>query len=179
MSFGSATSEEVGNFLFVIFSQFDLILNGVEDLEVPLHVFVNIEIACNITAAVAVVWRRPNCHKTLLTEPVLEAVHHKLVSTSNQFKTVYMVKLGSNLATEEPASSAHTWLPSFNVGRVGPHQITEGTIMWRLASSFKKADLVESLNIRGETSMEAKNFTFNDCTEAQVIKDLHAVLPSI
>ena len=39
------------------------VLRGVEDLEVPLQVFVDVQDGGNITAAVAVVWSRPDCNQ--------------------------------------------------------------------------------------------------------------------
>lgn len=51
--------------------------------------------------------------------------------------------------------------------------------MWWLASSFKKSDLVERLNVWGKTAVYTHNFTLNDGDQTEMIENFHAVLPGI
>ena len=51
--------------------------------------------------------------------------------------------------------------------------------MWRFLSSFKQSDLIEGLDVRRETTVNAENFSFYDSTKTEVIKDVHTVLPSV
>ena len=82
------------------------ILGGVEDLEVPLQVLVDVEDRGHIATAVAVVWGRPDRHQVAVLEPVLEAIHHELMGASHQFEVVDVIELSGNLGSEEPASAS-------------------------------------------------------------------------
>ena len=46
-------------------------------------------------------------------------------------------------------------------------------------ASFKESDLVKSLDIWGQTGMNAENSAFNDSGDAEVIKNFSAVLPGV
>lgn len=64
----------------------------VENEEVVIHVLVDLHDACLIRASVTVVWRRKDCYYVLIVRPV-EPVHHKLMSTGDQFQVVHVIKL--------------------------------------------------------------------------------------
>ena len=51
--------------------------------------------------------------------------------------------------------------------------------MWGFHSSFEKSDLVKSLNIGREATVDTKDLAFDDGTEAEVVEDFHAVLPRV
>jgi len=48
-----------------------------------------------------------------------------------------------------------------------------------LHSSIYQSDLINSLDIWGKASMDTENFTFDDSSNTEVIKDLSAVFPGI
>ena len=60
--------------------------------DLPLQGRVEAEDGCHVAAAVAVVRGRPYCHQCLILEPVLETVHDKLVSTSNELQIIDMIE---------------------------------------------------------------------------------------
>ena len=71
-----------------------------EDLELPLQLVSNIEIRGNITAAVAIVRSRPHGNQVWVFEPVLEAIHHELMSTGDKFKSIDVAEFASYTGTE-------------------------------------------------------------------------------
>ena len=174
------SSEEVRHVLLEVFGFSGLALDSVEYLEVALHILAHLQNGGNITAAVAVIGGGPDSDQRLLFEPVLEAVHDELMGTGHQFKSINVIEFSSNFAAEKPAGTAHAHLPSvLGVGGIGPHQIAEGTIMRGFHSSFEESNLIEGLDIRGKTAVNAHNFALNDGCQHQVIKNLHAVFPGI
>ena len=48
-----------------------------------------------------------------------------------------------------------------------------------LHSSFEKTDLVEGLDIGGETSMDTENFTLDDGADAKIVEHFGAILPGV
>ena len=115
---------------------------GVEDFEVALHVFANVQDRGNVTATVAVVWCRPHRHEIGVLEPVFKAIHHKLMSPGHKLEVVDMVEFGSNLGTEEPAGTTWGDSPGVYVFGIGPHEVGEGTLVRNFHSSINEADLV-------------------------------------
>ena len=76
-----------------------------EDLEVALHVVVDVEDGGDVTATVAVVGRRPNRHEVRVFEPVLEAVHDELMGSGDELEVVDVIVLGGHLGAEKPAGA--------------------------------------------------------------------------
>ena len=120
---------------------------GVENLKGALHALTDVEQGSNVAASIAVVRSGPNSHKVGVLEPVFESVHDKLMGTSNQIEVINVVEFGSDLGSEKPSSASRRECPGVNLLRVGPHQVTEGTFVRDLHSSFEEADLVECLDI--------------------------------
>jgi hypothetical protein len=46
-------------------------------------------------------------------------------------------------------------------------------------SSFDESDLVNSLNIWGETTVDAEDLSFDNSADAQVVKNFSAILPGV
>jgi len=51
--------------------------------------------------------------------------------------------------------------------------------MRNLHSSVNKSDLIDGLDFRGKTTMDAEDFTFDNSTNAKVIENLCAVFPRV
>jgi len=150
---------------------------GVEDLEGTLHALADVEQGSHVTASVAVVRGGPDSHEVGVLEPVFESVHDELMSASNQVEVVDVVEFRSDLGAEEPSSTSRGECPGVNLLRIRPHQVAERSFMWNLHSSFKEADLIESLDIGRKTTVDAKDFTLHNGANTQVVKNFAAVLP--
>jgi hypothetical protein len=49
----------------------------------------------------------------------------------------------------------------------------------QLHPAFKQTDLVEGLDIWGETGMDTEDLAFNDSSDAEVVEDISAILPRV
>ena len=88
-----------------------------------LHVFVDVQDGGDVSALVEIVRSRPNRDEALVFEPILEAIHNKLVGARHEFQAVDMVELRSDSAAEDPACTSGGHGPRLNVVWVRPHQI--------------------------------------------------------
>lgn len=80
------------------------IVHRKEDLELALEVLVDFEDGGDVTASVAVVGCRPDRDQAL-AEPVLEAVHNKLMRTCDELEVVDVIELVGDTGAEEPAGT--------------------------------------------------------------------------
>lgn len=101
------------------------------------------------------------------------------MSSANQAEIIDSVELLGDLGSEEPSSASGTHGPSLDVLRVGPHEIAEGSLVGDLLASLDSSDLVDCLNIRGETSMDTEHLTLDEGGNAEVVEHLSAVLPRV
>lgn len=150
-----------------------------ENVESLVELLVDVQDGSDVTASVAVVGGRPDCDEVLVLEPVLEAVHHQLMRSGNQSDIVDVIEFSGNFRAEQPSSSSWGHCPGFDVFRVGPHEIAEWTLMRDLHSSIDESDLVDGLDFRGETTVDAEDFAFDHGTNAEVVEDFGAVLPRV
>ena len=150
-----------------------------EDLEVAFQLIVDVQDGSDVTATVAVVRGGPNRDEVRVLEPVLEAVHDKLMGASHEVQVVEVVELSRHLGAEEPAGTTGRNSPGVDVLGVGPHEIAEGTLVRHLHAAVNEADLVEGLDLGRQTTVDAEDLALNDSTDTKVIEDLGAVLPGV
>jgi hypothetical protein len=150
-----------------------------EDVEGSIQLVIHVQDRGNVAASIAVVRSRPNSDEVLVSEPVLESVHHKLMGSGDQGNVVDVIELGGHLGSEEPSSASWGHSPSFNIFWVGPHEIAEWTLVRDLHSSVDESDLVNGFDLRGKSSMDAENFSLHNGADAEIIENLGAVLPRV
>lgn len=92
-----------------------------EDVECSFQLIIHIQNGSHISASVAVVGGRPNGNQVLVSEPVLEAVHNKLMGPGDQGNVIDVVELGGDLGAKEPSGASWGHSPGFNVLRIRPH----------------------------------------------------------
>lgn len=171
-------SQEVGDYVPVRDHSGGL-AHSVENVEAALQVFVDIQVGGDIATAVAVVGSRPHRDQVLILEPVLEAIHHQLVSAGDQVEVIDVVELQRHLPSEQPAGATRRHGPGLEVFGVCPHQITERAFMGDFHASVDKSNLVKSLNIRRKATMDTKNLSLNDGADSQIVENLSAILPRV
>jgi len=142
----SSTSDEVGHGC-ALWNHLSRIGNSVEDFEVSVQLGVKFQNACHVTAAIAVVWRRPNSNQILAWEHVLVALLYQLVSTADQLQAVHSTELIRHFRSEKPTSTARTDLPCFNVLRIRPHQVAEGAFVGNFLIPRDGSNLVKGPNV--------------------------------
>jgi len=151
----------------------------VEDLEVVLDLLVDKHDRSDISAAVAIIGGRPDRDQVRVLEPEFEAVHHKLMGTSDQAQAVNVIELGGDFRAEQPSSSSRADRPGVDVIRVGPHQVAVGAFMRDLLSPLDETDLVKGLDIGGKTTVNAEDLAFYNGSNSEEIEHFGAVLPGV
>ena len=101
------------------------------------------------------------------------------MSSGHKFELVDVVEFGCNLRAEEPSGTTWGDSPGVNVLGVRPHEVGEGTFVGNLHSAVDEADLIKSLDLWGETTVDAEDFTFDDGADAEVIEHFSAVFPGV
>jgi hypothetical protein len=132
-----------------------------------------------ITTSVAIVGGGPNCNEVRVLEPELETIHDKLMGSGNQIQAVDVVELWGYFRTEKPSSTSWGDCPGVNIIGVGPHEVAISSFMRDFVASVDQTNLIQGLNIGGKSSMDAENFSFNNCTSAEEIENLSAELPRV
>jgi hypothetical protein len=76
---------------------------------------------------------------------------------SDQTQPVVVVELVHDLGAEEPAHSTMVLRPSFDFLGVRPHEIAEGSLGGYFLEPIDFSDLIEGVDIGGESSMNAED----------------------
>lgn len=134
--------------------------DGREDGKLWIEIFSDIHNGGHITAAIAVIGRRPDGNNRLLLEMILHGVRirftfmsrtvlsylitliDKLMSTSNKFKSINLVKLGCYFVSKQPSSPTRRNGPGFHIFRITPDQVTKRTLVRNLLGAGDDADLI-------------------------------------
>jgi len=99
------------------------------------------------------------------------------MGTCDQIDIVDVIEFGSDLGSKEPASASRRHGPGLNVLWVGPHQVAEGALVGDLHASVDESDLVDGLDLRGESSMDAEHLALDNGSNSEIIEDFGAVFP--
>lgn len=171
------SSQEVRNKGLVGDGSRSLVSQGIESLEGVLKFLVDVEDGGDVTASVAVVWCRPDSDKVLVLEPELVTIHDELMGTGDQVDVVDVVEFGSNLGSEEPSGTSWRHGPGLDVLWVGPHEVAEWALMRDLHASVDESNLVDGLDLGGESTMDTEYLTLDDGTDTEIVEDFCAVFP--
>jgi hypothetical protein len=112
-----------------------------------------------------------------LARTYLVALIDQLMSTSDELQAIDVIELGGNLVTKEPASTTGRNSPCLDILRITPDQVAESTFMRNLLGTSNDADLINSADLRAQTTVNAENFTINNGGEDKEIENLAAGLP--
>lgn len=101
------------------------------------------------------------------------------MGSGDQLNTVDMTEVVSDFWAKYPSCSSGVDSPVFNVLRVGPHEVAEGAFVWDFDLPVDGSDLVNSLDLGAEASVDTEGFSVNNGSNWQVVKDFCAVFPWI
>jgi len=149
-----------------------------KNLEILLQILVKSKNSSYVTTSVAIVRSRPNSYQ-LFVEHEFVPVMNKLVSARDDFQIIDCDELFCHATSEQPSSSSRGYLPSFDILRIRPHQIAEVSLVRYFLVPVDGSDLVQSTNVRGQTTMDAKNATVNERGNSKQVEYLGAVFPSV
>jgi hypothetical protein len=142
-----------------------------------LHGICNFQKGSDVGASVAVVRSRPDSDQVLFLEVELVSFLDKLMGSGDQVNAVNLTELRGNSVTEKPSGSSWRHGPGFNFFWVRPHEIREWTIVRHFLLSVNVSDLVESLDVWRESSVNAQDLSFNTSSKAHVVEHISAVFP--
>ena len=116
--------------------------------EFALQIVIKLHDGGNITTTVTIVRGGPHGHEILLGEVELISLLHELVSTADQREVVNVVEFISDEVSEKPAGTAWRDRPCLTVIWVGPHQVTELTLVRDFLPAIDRPDLVTGADFR-------------------------------
>lgn len=164
-----------------------------EDIELGVQILTNIHDRGDVTAAVAVIWCRPNRDNRLLWEVVLSrefsnrlgavfllgatylvALIDQLMGTRNELQAIDMIEFACDFVSEKPAGTARRNGPGVYIFRITPYQITESTFVGDLLGSGYYADLINRSDLGTQSTVNAEDLAVNNSSKNQKIEDLAA-----
>lgn len=157
---------------------FSLFWRRIKLQESPVHELVDLQNGCFVSAPVAIVWSREHRHDILLVAPV-EAVHDQLVCTADKFQAIRLVKLFANILAERVASASGRNSPAHAIIGVRPEEITYGPLVWNLLDTIQLLYLVEGINTRWQSAVEAEDLVAHDSGEGKIVEELRKTAPNI
>ena len=128
----------------------------IEHEELVVHLFIDLHYASLISATVAVVRCGENCNNGFFVIPI-EAVHHQLMSSGNQFQVVSMIEVLRYVLSKCEPGSSRRYSPAVPVVRIRPKQIAHWSFVRHLDLPVNCPDLVECIQIGREASMQAED----------------------
>ncbi len=69
--------------------------------------------------------------------------------------------------------------PSTAIIGIRPEEITHGTFMGNLLKTIKGADMIECINRRRETTMQAEDLRFNEGGKGKIVEQVSEELPYV
>jgi hypothetical protein len=148
-----------------------------ENVESFIKLLIDVQDGSNVTASVAVVRSRPDGNEVLVFEPVLEAIHDKLMRSCDQGNVIDVIEFSCHFRAKQPTSSSRRHGPGLDVLWVRPHEIAEWTLMRNFHSSINESDLVNGFDFRRETTVNAEDLALNDSSDTEIVEYFSAVLP--
>jgi len=126
----------------------EIALYLIKSHEFALQIVIKLHDGGNITTTVTIVRGGPHGHEILLGEVELISLLHELVSTADQREVVNVVEFISDEVSEKPAGTAWRDRPCLTVIWVGPHQVTELTLVRDFLPAIDRPDLVTGADFR-------------------------------
>mmetsp|Transcript_21021 Transcript_21021/g.45841 ORF Transcript_21021/g.45841 Transcript_21021/m.45841 type:complete len:313 (+) Transcript_21021:273-1211(+) len=150
----------------------------IENVE-PLRVLVlHLANAGNVPAAVAVIGCAPDRYQ-LVVEHGLVSLHDQLVRPGNEIEAVSVVEFGHNVRAKEVAGPPGGNPPAVDFFRIAPHEIADGSLVGDLLPRIQVAYLIERVDAGGQSGVHREYAVVDDRAQAEVVKDLRAVLPDV
>lgn len=148
------------------------------NLQVEFHELVDGHNSSLVTASVAVVRRTEHSHDITVMSPVV-TLHDKLMSTGDPGQVIRVIELFWNILTEAVSSTSGWDTPAASIIGVRPEQVAHGTFLGHLLNSIELSDLIEGVDARWKTSVQAENLILDHCGQWQVVKELCEDFPYV
>lgn len=97
----------------------------------------------------------------------------------DQSQAVIVIERFRNILSERVARTTRRDTPATSVIRITPEQITHGPFVRDFLDPVESANVVEGVNRRTETAVEAEDLILNQGSKGEVIKEVREILPDI
>ncbi len=131
-----------------------------------------------ITTSVAVVGCTENGHHIPVLAPIV-TLHDELMRSCHQCQTIVVIERLADVLTKGISRTSRTDTPSTPIIRITPQQVTHRPFMWHLLNPVQTPDIVQRIDTRTQSSVEAKDLVVNQGCERQVVKEIGKVFPHV
>lgn len=121
---------------------------------------------------------RENRHYITVLGPVV-TFHDQLMSSCNQGQAVVMVESLRDILPECVPRTTRGDTPAASVVRIRPQEITHGTLVGNFLDAVQSPDVVQSVDTRRQSTVEAENLVVDQSSEGQVVKQISEVFPDV
>lgn len=147
-------------------------------LQSVLQMLINLHDCGLVTASIAVIRRAENGHHIPILAPIV-TLHDKLMRSCYQSQAVVVIESFTDILTKGVPSTSGTDTPSTPIIRITPEQITHRSLMGDFLNAVQTPDVVQGIDTRAQSSMEAKDLVVNQGGKGQVVEKIGKVLPHI
>jgi hypothetical protein len=84
-----------------------------------------------------------------------------------------------DVLTESISGTSGTYTPSASVIGITPEQIAHGTFVRHFLDSVERSNVVESVNARWKTTVQAEDLIVDQCSQGKVVEEVGEIFPNI
>lgn len=151
---------------------------GVKGQEGILEVLINLHNCGLVPTSVTIVGGGEDGDDILLMDPGV-TIDDQLMRSRNQCEAVVVVELLRDVDTEGVTRTTGGDTPGETIIRVRPEQITHCAFMGDLLQAVQGVDTVQRIDGGRETTVEAENLLFNECSEGDHVEEVSEKLPHV
>ena len=101
------------------------------------------------------------------------------MSPGHQSQTVGVVERLRDVLAEGVARPPGRDSPATSVVRVGPEEVTHGTLVRNLLQPVQGSDVVQGVDTRRQTAVEAEDLTVNQSCQGEIIEQIGEIFPHV
>lgn len=101
------------------------------------------------------------------------------MGSCNKGQTIVMVEGFRDILAERIARTTRGDSPTTSVIWIGPEEITHGPFVWHLLYTIKGADVIEGIDARRKTTMQAEDLIVDQCSKGKVIEQIGEIFPDV
>jgi hypothetical protein len=137
---------------------------------------VQLEDGSQITRSINVVGGREKSEDIVIVSPLV-ALHNQLVSTDDIIQAVLLAELLGDISTPELTATTVGWCEARAIDRIRPQQVRDRALVTWFCEAVQCANLIKSLQIGGQTAMDAEYPIVDRGGEREEVKHLVHDLP--
>jgi len=140
---------------------------------------INFHDGCLVITSITIIRSREDGHDILIMHFGV-TVHGQLMGSGDLGETVGVIELLRDLLAEEvPGSSGGDAPGGGDVVGIGPEKVAHGSLVRHLLLSLEGTDRVQSVQTRGQTSVEGEDFSLDQGTQGEIVEHFGEVAPDV